>query len=154
EGTVTQQDVLKLRIGLSGVTKETFTLDRAVIVTREALMRQLGLPLAGNFDIADTGLEPIEVELRPLDVYLAQAAQNRPELAQLEAGLAARQARLEATRSTYYPSVFVAGAVRYAVAPNRDNQDNPFVKDDFNYFDGGLALGLRWKMDFWMTRAK
>jgi outer membrane protein TolC len=154
DGTVTQQDVLKLRLGLAGVTKETFTLERAVAVTREALMRQLGLPLGGDFDIADTSLEPVEVELRPLDAYLAQAGQNRPELAQLEAGLAARQARLEATRSTYYPSVFLAGGLRYAVAPNRDDQDNPFVKDEFNYFDGGLALGLRWKLDFWMTRAK
>jgi outer membrane protein TolC len=28
------------------------------------------------------------------------------------------------------------------------------VKDDFNYFNGGAALGVRWQMDFWMTHAK
>ena len=44
EGTITQQDVLKLRIGLSSVTREVYTLDRAIAVTRAALLRQLGIP--------------------------------------------------------------------------------------------------------------
>ena len=48
----------------------------------------------------------------------------------------------------------MAGTVRYAVAPNRDDQNNPFVRDDFNFFQAGMALGLRWKLDFWMTHAK
>jgi outer membrane protein TolC len=154
EATITQQDILKLRIGLAGVTKETYTLERAVAVTKEALLHQLGLGATVDFDIADTTLEPVMLQLRPLDTYLAQADTHRPELAQLEAGLAARQARLQAARSAYYPSVFLAGGIRYAVAPNRDDQDNPFVRDDFNFFNAGMALGLRWKLDFWMTRAK
>jgi outer membrane protein TolC len=154
EGTVTQQDILKLRIGLTGVTKETYTLERAVAVTKEALMYQLGLSPKTDFEIADTDLEPVILQLQPLDAYLEQADKHRPELAQLEAGLAARQARLQALRSMYYPSLFLAGGIRYAVAPNRDNQDNPFVNDEFNYFNAGMALGLRWKLDFWMTRAK
>jgi outer membrane protein TolC len=154
EGTVTQQDILRLRIGLAGVTKETFTLERAIVVTKDALMRQLGVSPDTDFDIADTQLAPAELRLQPLTFYLEQAGQNRPEMAQLEAGLAARQARLQASRSAYYPSVFLAGGIRYGVAPNRDDQENPFVRDDFNFFNAGMALGLRWKLDFWTTRAK
>jgi outer membrane protein TolC len=154
ESAITQQDILKLRIGLAGVTKETYTLARAIAVTKEALLYQLGLSLKTDFDIAETGLEPVMLQLQPLEVYLAQAEKNRPELAQLEAGLVARQARLQAARSAYYPALFLAGTVRYSVAPNRDDQENPFVRDDFNFFQAGMALGLRWKLDFWMTHAK
>jgi len=154
ESTITQQDILRLRIGLAGVTKETFTLARAIAVTQDALMRELRLPPDADFRIADTNLEPVELRLQPLDIYLEHVGENRPELLQLDAGVAARQARLQAARSAYYPALFVAGGLRYAVAPNRDNQDSPFARDDFNYFNGGMALGLRWRLDFWMTQAK
>ena len=154
EGTITQQDILKLRIGLASVTREVYTLDRGIAVTRAALMRQLGIPFADDFDIADTELELVTVQLQPLVYYLEQAGIQRPDIAQLEAGLAARQARVDAARSAYYPSVFLAGGVRYARAPTRESQESPFAKDDFNYFAGGAVLGLRWQLDFWMTHAK
>ena len=66
ESAITQQDILKLRIGLAGVTKETYTLERAIAVTKEALLYQLGLSLKADFDIADTGLEPVMLQLQPL----------------------------------------------------------------------------------------
>lgn len=154
EGNVTQADVLRLRIGLAGVTKEVFTLERAIQVTRAALKRQLGLSSDTPFDIADTRLEPVELHLQPLTVYQEQIAQHRPEMAQLEAGLEAQKARLHAARSAYYPSLFLAGGVKGAIAPNRDDQESPFANDEFNFFNGGMALGLHWQIDFWMTRAK
>jgi outer membrane protein TolC len=96
----------------------------------------------------------VTLNLQPLGNYLEQAGPKRPELAQLEAGLAARQARLEAARGDYYPSLFLAGGFEYSVAPNRDDQDSPFATD-FNFFRGpGIALGLRWQLDFWSTQAK
>lgn len=154
EPSVTQQDFLRLRIGLAGVTKEIFTLERAVVVTREALKRQLGLSSDASFAIADTRLEAVELQLQPLAFYLEQVGLHRPEIAQLESGLEAQKARLLATRSAYYPTFFLAGGFRYKVAPNRDDPSNPFL-NDFNSVDGpGVALGMRWQLDFWMTRAK
>jgi outer membrane protein len=154
ESTITQPDLLKLRIGLASVTREVYTLDRAIVVTRLALLRQVGIPLTDDADITDTRLEPVTVQLQPLGLYLEQAGIHRADIAQLEAGLAARRARVEAARGAYYPSFFIAGGVRYAKAPNRDSQESPFAKDDFNYFNGGAALGLRWQLDIWMTQAK
>jgi len=52
EGTITQPDLLKLRIGLASVTREVYTLDRAIVVTRLALLRQVGIPLTDDVDIA------------------------------------------------------------------------------------------------------
>ena len=154
EGNITEQDLLRLRIGLASVTKEIFTLDKAIAVTREALKRQLGLPPEASFTLANTNLVPVDLKLQALDVYLQQVGQHRPELAQLRAGLAARKARVEAARGAYYPSVFLAGGFEYSVATNREDQDNPFVTD-FNFFRGpGLAVGLRWQLDFWQTRTQ
>jgi len=64
EGTITQQDILKLRIGLSSVAREVYTLERAIAVTRGALMRQLGIPFEDDFDIVETRLEPVTVQLQ------------------------------------------------------------------------------------------
>jgi outer membrane protein TolC len=154
EGNVTEQDLLRLRIGLASVSKEIFTLEKAIAITQEALKRQLGIPAEASFALADTSLEPVELQLQPLDVYLRQVGQYRPELAQLKAGLDARKARVEAARGAYYPSVFLAGGFEYSVAPNRDDQDSPFATD-FNFFRGpGVAVGLRWQLDFWQTRTQ
>lgn len=154
EGKVTQQDILKLRIGLSGVNREVFSLERAIVTARLALLRQLGLPLDADVDIADTRLEPVTLHLRPLAQYLEHAGVHRPEIVQVEAAVAARQSRLEAARSAYFPSFFLSGGIRHAEAPNRDDQDNPFVRDDFNYFNAGMVVGARWQLDFWMTHAR
>ena len=154
EGNVTEQDLLRLRIGRSSVAKERFTLERAIAVTQAALKRHLGLPIDAPFELAETRLKPVTLNLQPLGNYLEQMGPARPELAQLEAGLAARQARLQAARGAYYPAIFLAGGFEYSVAPNRDDQDSPFARD-FNFFRGpGIALGLRWQLDFWSTHAK
>lgn len=154
EGNATEQDLLRLRIGVAGVNKEQLTLERAIAVTRSALKRHLRIAVQTPFKLASTKLNTVKVMLKPLDFYLNQVSQHRPEIAQLEAGLAARQARLEATRSQYYPAIFLASGFEYSVAPNRDDQDSPFA-NDFNFFSGpGIALGLRWQLDFWQTRAK
>lgn len=154
EGNATEQDLLRLRIGASSVEKEQFTIERAIAVTRSALKRHLGLAAQAPFELASTKLQSAKLDLKPLDVYLGQMHQNRPEIAQIEAGLAARQVRLKAARSEYYPAIFLASGFEYSVAPNRDDQDSPFA-NDFNFFSGpGVALGLRWQLDFWQTRAK
>jgi outer membrane protein TolC len=154
EGNATEQDLLRLRIGVASIAQEQLTLERAIAVTGSALKRHLRIEAKTPFQLASTQLNTVNVRLKPLDFYLSQADQHRPEIAQIEAGLAARQARLAATRSQYYPAIFLAGGFEYSVAPNRDDQESPFAKD-FNFFRGpGVALGLHWQVDFWQTRSE
>jgi outer membrane protein TolC len=154
EGNATEQDLLRLRIGVASIQQEQATIEQGIAVTGSALKRQLRIPFQTPFQLASTQLNTVNVKLQPLEHYLSQVDQYRPELAQIEAGLAARQARLEAARSQYYPAIFLAGGFEYSVAPNRDDQDSPFA-NDYNFFKGpGVALGLNWQLDFWQTRAK
>jgi outer membrane protein TolC len=83
-----------------------------------------------------------------LETYKKMAIRNRAEWKELAAGIQAKEAELTAERKQYYPDIFVAGTLRYAVAPNRDEQDNPFVVEEFNYLDGGLWFGWRLALDF------
>ncbi len=84
----------------------------------------------------------------PLETYRELARTHRPEWKQLESGVKAKAAELRAQQCEYFPNIFVTGMFRYAVAPNRDRQENPFVVDDFNYLEGGLVLGWRYTFDF------
>jgi outer membrane protein TolC len=154
KGKVTQLDLLKLKIGLSGTTKEFQEVEKNIALTRAALQRALGLPPAIDFDITDMRLEVTPFELKPLEDYINLIFQHRPEWKQVEAGVTSRKALLEAEKSNYYPTFFLAGGVQYGVAPNRDRQTNPFVNDEFNFFRGGFALGLRWDLNFLTTKAK
>ena len=54
EGNVTEQDLLRLKIGVAGVAKERFTLERAIEVTRAAFKRHLNLPADAPF-VQDKG---------------------------------------------------------------------------------------------------
>ena len=49
--------------------------------------------------------------------------------------------------------MFVGGGLRYAVAPGRTDQRNPFVKDEFNFFNGGVFIGVRQSLEWHLLAA-
>ena len=87
----------------------------------------------------------------PWEHYLQQAEANNPQIKHLKAALAASEARYLAEKSKYYPMLLAARGLRYAEAPGRKDQDNPFLNDDFNFFDGGAALAIKWDLSFLQT---
>lgn len=155
KGTITQADVLKLKIGLAGIAKEVTKARAGAELARAALAREAGVSPVDDFDISDTRLAPLTANLADLDRYLADVFDRSPEWQQLLAGLAAREAQVQMEESEYYPSVFIAGGFKYGYAPNRDRQLSPFAKDDFNFLElPGAALGVHWPLSFLQTRAK
>jgi outer membrane protein TolC len=92
--------------------------------------------------------------VNPLPVYLEASLAKRPEYRQIKEGLEARGALVAAAKAAYYPDVFLAGYLSGAHAEKRTRITNPFVPDDFNHLWGGIALGLKWKLDFGITGAK
>jgi outer membrane protein TolC len=119
-----------------------------------ALRARIGLPADRELDIATERLVPVEERKGALDEYLNMSQSRRPEYRQIREGLMAREALVEAARAAYFPDFFVAGAVSAAYAQKRDRIGNPFVVDEFNHFWTGVALGLKWKIDFGITGAK
>jgi len=152
--SVTELDLLKLKAGRARFAKGVAEVDGSIVLTRSALARSIGLESDAGFDIADSKLQPSEATLAPLDVYLHEGPEHRPEVKQLATGVAAQSARVDLETAGYYPDLFLATGFQYAVAGNRTEQDNPFVWDDFNYIRPVFVLGVRWDLNIFRTGAK
>ena len=152
--TVTEIDLLKLQAGRAKFASGVVEIDASAALTERALRRTLALPDDAPFDIADRKLQPVAVTLAPLDEYLGTGVERRPEMRQVEAGVAAQTAQVEREEAGWFPNIFFAGGFRYAYAPNRTEQDNPFAYDNFNYTFPYVFLGLQWDLSLLQTAAK
>jgi len=145
---LTQQDLQKLKYALYRASSQLLEIEKGRQMVHAALSRMLDLPKGEDFRLADKRLRSVAFEIEDLDTYQEMARKNRPDWKQLDIGVAAKEAELEAERKGYYPDIFLAGLFRYATAPNRDKQDNPFVSEEFNFLEGGAYLGCRLAFDF------
>jgi len=114
------------------------------------------LALADNVDVtvATERLEMPNEVLPDLVGVVDKARMQRPEFKQLAEGTAARTALVDAAKANYYPDIFLAGMLSWAYADNRDRVKNPYINDTFQHGYGGVALGLKWHLDFGITAAK
>jgi outer membrane protein TolC len=151
---VTYNDLYKLDTFGYKVDQGLHRVEKELALARSAFRMLLGLAPSDSFDVASEGLEQETVQIEPLEVYVARALKDRPEIRQLAAGIEARRAQVGVARSDYYPQVFIAGGGKLGYAPNRDRQTGPFVRDDFNVRQGGAVLGLRQSLSFGLTKAR
>jgi len=151
---VTEIDLLKLKVGRARFAKGVAEVDASAVLARSALARAVGIADPSGFDIADRRLKPVAVSLQPLEDYLPQALDNRPEWTRLESGLAAQEAKVALEEADYYPKIFLSTGLQFARAGNRTEQSNPFAYDEFNYVRPVGVLGMDWDLNFFSTRAK
>jgi len=118
-----------------------------------ALRILMGLSADDPVVLAEDRLKPLEVDIHTLDTY-TQMAGSRADLRQLNAGAGIRQAQTQAARSDLFPQIFLGGAFKFSRAPNRDDQDNPFLKDDFNFTQLGAVVGFKQSLSFAGNSAK
>lgn len=125
-------------------------------LARTALRRQLFLPDGLALTLRGDDLTPIAFALPPdsLAYFLALAQQRRPELAQAEAGIAAREALVDVAASDYYPKLGIQLTYGYRYTPQRFNQRNPYVGDPLLGNSTRSGLGLRQNLNFFQTRAR
>lgn len=151
---VEEMDIYKLDTFAGVVAKYLEEAKKGEALALAALRARLGLPADAALEIAAERLTPDEKRLPGLDAYLDISRARRPEYRQIREGLQAREALVEAARAGWYPDIFLAGYLSAAYAEKRDRVANPWVPDQFNHFWGGVALGLKWKLDFGITGAK
>ncbi|KAF0216665.1 MAG: outer membrane efflux [Geobacteraceae bacterium] len=151
---VEELDIYKLDAFAGEVGKYLEEARKGEALALTALRSRLGLPPDAELDIATERLLPGEEKVGELSAYLETAQSRRPEYRQIREGLRARGALVEAARAAWYPDFFVAGYLSGANAEKRDKVVNPWVPDDYNHLWGGVALGLKWRIDFGITGAK
>lgn len=153
--TVDQMDIYKLDSFAGEIGKYLAEAEKGEALALAAVRARVGLPQDADVDIApDQRLVADTGKAVELPIYLEAAKSKRPEYRQIREGLQARAALVEAARANYYPDFFLAANVSAANADKRTRITNPFTPDEFNHAWAGIALGLKWKIDFGITAAK
>ncbi len=151
---VEQVDIYKLDAFSGEVDKYMEEAKKGETLALSALRTRLGLPADAQLEISTERLTPDGEKVGALSDYLQASRLQRPEYRQIKEGLQARNALVEAAKAAYYPDLFLAGYLSGAHAEKRTKITNPFVPDQFNHEWAGIALGLKWHLDFGITGAK
>jgi outer membrane protein len=151
---VEEADIYKLDAFSGEVGKYLAEASKGETLALAALKAKIGLPPEAKLELTDERLVRMGDPLGDLDSYLERAKVKRPEFKQVSEGLQARKELVAAAKAARYPDLFLGGQLSAAHSAGRDRINNPWVPDEFNHFWGGVALGLRWKLDFGITSAK
>lgn len=123
------------------------SLAQATAIERIALdgLRLLtGIPSGEPLEVAERNIRPLPLPEIGLDELQTRALSERTEIDQLEAGLRARRALVQAKKAEQRPNVYVGVVGTAAYAPNRDSIDSPFIDDPFNHAGATPVVGMQW----------
>ena len=151
---VDELDIFKLDAFAGEVDKYLEEANKGESLALSALKTQIAVSPGVEMDIETERLTTDEVKIPDLPLFLEASKAKRPEYKQIDQGLRARAALVEAAKAAYYPDIFLGGYLSAAYAEKRDRITNPYVPDEFNHLWGGVALGLKWSLDFGITGAK
>ena len=166
-------DIRENLVDALGLVEDWLANDSGIVSLTDKYALQAGLGLADNFiaevtgieaiameglklltgreedviELADRRLKPLPLPQRTLDEWIELALANRVEFKQVEAGLAARRALVEANKADKKPIVYAGVAGSLAYSPGRERLDNPHVYDPFNHLAVSPLLGLRWQWE-------
>lgn len=147
-------NVYKLKTLQAEIIRNLNEAERSFEVAKSALKAYIGMDKKEELTIADTKLEPETRLPESLEFYFNQATALRPEYAQVAEAVKAKQSLLEAERTSYYPQVFLGLLATLHGATNRDRIKNPYIVDFFNQTKGALFLGIKWGLDFGITKGR
>ncbi len=146
KGNVSLSDRYALESGIGLVQSYLADAKGIETIAMEGLKLLTGLQ-SDTIELKDRRLRPLPLPEQTVEEWVALALDNRPEFRQVEAGLSARRALVEATRADKKPIVFagVAGSLSYA--PGRDRLDNPHIHDLYNHSALSPVVGMRWEWE-------
>ena len=110
----------------------------------DALRTVMNLPGEDEPELVHEPSPIVEVDEDRSAAVVARAVEAHPEVRAMTAASRVPAAKVELQRRSRNPVFFIAGGVGVAHAGNRDEQDNPWVNDDFNYARIGAEIGLKW----------
>jgi outer membrane protein TolC len=154
---VDDADLFEVRLTEQEFRRRRTEITQQLQTARMALRRQLFVPNNAPLRVADDALEPLDFTFHPdsLDYYFDRGMQQRPELAQAQAGRSARAAQVKVARSGYYPKLgFQASYGFRFTLPDRPRQDNAFVGDPFRGNSTRTGFGIQMNLNFKQTQAR
>jgi outer membrane protein TolC len=155
--SVKETDVYRLAMYEGGVEKFAAQADQGAKVAYQALKALIGYGPDQDFRVPIDLPTPAPAR-QPLNYYIEESLELRPEYTQLKEGLVARELLVKAAKADQFPNIFAAvfGQVAQAAgrAPVAGVRENPAIPDWFNAVGGLPVLGVQYHFDFGITRAK
>lgn len=147
-------NIYKLRTLQSEIARNLNEAERVLNTSKALLKAHLGINKNDDIDIVEDKIS-VEARLPDLvDSYIKLSPSIRPEYRQVEEGVKAKYHLLEAEKSSIYPQIFLGFLATLHRATNRDNIKNPYITDFFNETKGAAFLGMKWSLDFGITKGK
>lgn len=153
-GEITQVDLMRLEHGHAKLRRFIKLSEDGRQLSLEALKHTMGMKASAPLRLADKRLTRPEGEPPPLARMLKDASTERPEWAQLSAGKKAALSLADAERLADAPVLFAGGNLIADYAPTRDDSPNPYHNDPFNRINGGVAIGMLWRFDPFVSAAR
>ncbi|RLA29984.1 MAG: TolC family protein [Gammaproteobacteria bacterium] len=145
-GDVKLSDFYALQTG-AGILRKSLAQAGAIEATALAGLRLLtGIQEPEPLEVADRHIRPVPLPMpdQSLKEWQDQALSARTEMDQLEAGLRARRALIEAKKAEQLPNVYVGIVGSAAYASERDRLSNPLIYDPFNHVGVTPMVGMQW----------
>lgn len=143
-GGVVLSDIYALQTG-QGLVRHNLAQARAVEgIALDGLRLLTGVAPGEPLEVAERYSRPVRIELEPLETLQQRALAQRPEMRQLEAGLRARRALVEAKRAEQRPNLYAGVVGSLAMSSGRDHLDNPHIYDPFQHVGATPVVGMQW----------
>lgn len=154
KGTVKASDIHALKTGIALVNRYMAEMKGNERIATAALKMLLAIKTSDTIKLADTRLRPAELPEQALEQLQQVALKQRPEMAQVEAGLKARRALVAAKNAEMYPNVYTGVGGSFAYSPERILTEDIAVYDPFNHAGLTPVLGLKWDWHSGVQKAK
>ena len=145
-----QSDLYALQTG-QGILNRYLEEARGLEQVAQAGLHLLtGIPATDEIQLADNRLQPVPLPPESLDELQKKALDHRPEMTQVEAGLSARRALIQAKHAEAYPNFYAGIGGAFAYSPNRPRLNEIAIYDPFNHYGATPVVGVKW--DWWTGR--
>ncbi|MBL8911034.1 MAG: TolC family protein [Archangium sp.] len=148
-GQVTQMDVYKLSFYRQQAEVQRVQAENGAGFALAAIRLLVAAAPDEIIDVAAEDLSSMpEGQLAPLDSLIVRAAEHRPELKAIAAGLLAREQEVKIREAMYYPDFGIAGFFKWRWTTSATRQYSPFAYDPYNELNAGVGLVMRYQWDF------
>ncbi|MBI4381577.1 MAG: TolC family protein [candidate division NC10 bacterium] len=151
---VDEVDLYKLKAFRGEALRNRYETQKGFDLATAALRTFAGLDPGQPLELDAKGLDAAPRQAEPEEQAIGTALDLRSEMHQVRAGLKATEALVRAEESSLYPQFFLGVNGYYAQAGNRTRQQNPFAYDPLNDRFVAVVLGLKYNLDFGITRGK
>ncbi len=145
---VTQMDLYKLAFYREQAEVQRVQAENGAQFALAAIRLLIAAPPDEIVEVQAEELKVPEGQLMSANALVIRAAEHRPELKAIAAGLEAREQEVKIREAMYYPDFGIAGFFRWMWTTSATRQVSPFAYDPYNDLTAGVGLVMRYQWDF------